>query len=353
MAAALETVNIIQSSLKNEADKHHGPEFFVQSLLASHQKLFEDVVFDEARWDRHRNSWYRYRIEPSIALRVAYGFMWQILLVILASVLVGLYHMYLVPLGLPPSSSSFNNVFIILTFALSLLLVFKTNSSFARWWEGRIIWGQIVNFARNYARMMLQWSAPDKGHVAKAAVRWAAAAPHVLRGYIRQMKDEACKEAAHILLPVEIEYLSKWVNMPGGVASMLSLLISELELEPQQQTFLEDQVSLYVNMAGACERIYRTPIPAAYTRHTSRFLMIFLVSAPILMWQSALWATPVIMAIVAFLLLGTENIGVQIEEPFRVLPLGAICKTIENNLFEMEKQLIAVKQARLNTSVPQ
>jgi hypothetical protein len=49
MVSNLETINVIQGSLKSEADKHYGPEFFVQSLLASHQKLFEDVVFDEGR----------------------------------------------------------------------------------------------------------------------------------------------------------------------------------------------------------------------------------------------------------------------------------------------------------------
>ena len=67
------------------------------------------------------------------------------------------------------------------------------------------------------------------------------------------------------------------------------------------QAQLEDQVTLFVNMAGACERIYKTPIPSPYTRHTSRFLMIFLTASPILMWPAAQWATPFIMAFVAFL----------------------------------------------------
>lgn len=54
--------------------------------------------------------------------------------------------------------------------------------------------------------------------------------------------------------------------------------------------------------------------------------MIFLSISPILLWPASQWLTPVIIALVAFLLLGTENIGVQIEEPFRVLPLDAISK---------------------------
>ncbi len=81
--------------------------------------------------------------------------------------------------------------------------------------------------------------------------------------------------------------------------------------------------------------------------------MIFLTAAPILMWPMALWATPVIMAFVAFLLLGTENIGVQIEEPFSVLPLDAICSAIEGNLKEMERQyLIAARPHNFSSFSP-
>lgn len=78
-------------------------------------------------------------------------------------------------------------------------------------------------------------------------------------------------------------------------------------------------------MAGGCERIQKTPIPSAYTRHTSRFLMVYIMTSPLMLWPITHWATPAVVSIIAFLLLGTENIGVQIEEPFRVLPLDAIC----------------------------
>ena len=65
--------------------------------------------------------------------------------------------------------------------------------SFARWWEGRIIWGQIVNFARNYSRLVLEWAPEDKRHVASAAIRWAIAAPHVLRyGHGNPRAQERC-----------------------------------------------------------------------------------------------------------------------------------------------------------------
>ena len=65
----------------------------------------------------------------------------------------------------------------------------------------------------------------------------------------------------------------------------------------------------------------RTPTP----RHTSRFLLLYLSLTPLLMWERCGWATVPFTALVSFLLLGTENIGAQIEEPFTVLPMGAMC----------------------------
>jgi predicted membrane chloride channel (bestrophin family) len=69
----------------------------------------------------------------------------------------------------------------------------------------------------------------------------------------------------------------------------------------------------FVDNLGGCERILRTPLPTAYTRHTSRFLLVYVTLAPALLWPVTGWGTPLLAAFIAFLLLGTENIGVQIE----------------------------------------
>ncbi|GIL49210.1 hypothetical protein Vafri_5346 [Volvox africanus] len=99
---------------------------------------------------------------------------------------------------------------------------------------------------------------------------------------------------------------------------------------------MQKQVELYTNCAGGCERIFKTPIPPAYARHTSRFLMLYVMTCPILLWSSTGWLTPLVAVIIAFLLLGVENIGVQVEEPFHVLPLYDICRAIEANVKEMQ-----------------
>ena len=99
--------------------------------------------------------------------------------------------------------------------------------------------------------------------------------------------------------------------------------------------------------AGACERIFKSPVPLVYTRHTSRFLSAFLILLPFSLWpvmQNSWnhWLVVPTSAMIAFFLLGIEEIGMQIEEPFSILPLEALCNgAIKATMDEM----VATKRA--------
>ncbi|KAG2444082.1 hypothetical protein HYH02_009024 [Chlamydomonas schloesseri] len=309
------------------------------SQPVTHATLFEDRVYGHDDWTKHRNAAWRHRIEPVVFARVAVGFGWQLLLVFLVSIAVGLIHTFVPGHEKVLAGTHLTTPFTMITFALSLLLVFKTNSSYSRWWEGRIIWGQIVNFGRNYTRQALMWFPHERPELRAAAVRWAAAAPRVLLAHIREGCDLAA-EVGSTLEPEEVEWLSGWSNAPLGAGSALGQLVVAAGLRPELQAELQRQVELYTNMAGGCERIFKTPIPPAYTRHTSRFLMLYVVTSPVLLWSATGWATPVVAVIIAFLLLGVENIGVQVEEPFHVLPLYDICRALEGNIRELERNFL-------------
>jgi len=310
---------------------------------AAHKRLFTDKVFSFDDWNRHRNATWRHRPEPVIFLRVATGLAYQLCTVLISSLIVVLYHVYAVPRGAPSATVHLSSAFGMTTFALSLLLVFKTNSSYARWWEGRIIWGQVVNFARNLPRQFLCWvpPGPESEVLGRSLLRWTAAAPNILRGHIIEKSAGRCVcNAAHVLLPHEQAWLAQFRNGPMGVALELSRICARARglgfLTDIQAAALEQQIALYTNMYGACERIQRTPLPEAYTRHTSRFLNIYVTLSPILLWPAVTWATPAVAIIIAFLLLGTENIGAQIEEPFWLFPLGDICASADGVLSEVE-----------------
>ena len=86
---------------------------------------------------------------------------------------------------------------------------------------------------------------------------------------------------------------------------------------------------------GACERLLRTPIPQSYTRHTSRFLTLWCNLLPLALWPALGLGTPLATVFIGFALLGIEDIGVQIEEPFCVLPLWQYAGTVADSCDEL------------------
>merc|ERR1719183_954819 len=79
---------------------------------------------------------------------------------------------------------------------------------------------------------------------------------------------------------------------------------------------------------GACERILSTPIPVGYTIHTARFLFLWLLLLPLALEQQLGLGTVFGEVVLGFGLLGIEDIGIMLEEPFCVLPLEAMCNKI-------------------------
>ena len=107
--------------------------------------------------------------------------------------------------------------------------------------------------------------------------------------------------------------------------------------------FVMDQnVNALVDYLGACERVFRAPIPLVYTRHTGRFITSFMVLVPLAMWEPMRgtwnhWGTIPASAALAVFLFGIEELGIQIEEPFGILPLEALCDgSIETVVADMK-----------------
>merc|ERR1719313_2694608 len=110
----------------------------------------------------------------------------------------------------------------------------------------------------------------------------------------------------------------------------MSERVRKANIDPIAKQSIDRSISVLVDLTGACERIFKSPVPLVYTRHTSRFLTMFLVFLPFGLWSVMdktwnHWATIPATLMVSFFLLGIEEIGIQIEEPFSILPLEALC----------------------------
>ncbi|MEW5316951.1 MAG: hypothetical protein WDW38_008289 [Sanguina aurantia] len=223
-----------------------------------------------------------------------------------------------------------------LTFSMSLLLVLKITQSYNRWWEGRVLLGKIIEVNRLFLQQTLLWLPPlTRPLLGPIAVRWTIASMYVMKGHISQggPKDS---DLPDVLLPHELAYLATWVNRPLGISHVWTWILQESGMHPQLQAQLQLLVGEYERRVSGCERILRTAMPAEFRRLTSRFLMLYLFFAPIVLWPAAGWGTILLAPFLAFLLIGVENSGVQIEQVFNTMPLEAMCANIKRDCREME-----------------
>lgn len=235
------------------------------------------------------------------------------------------------PLGIPETAHG------LIGGVLGLLLVFRTNASYDRFWEGRKLWGSMVNECRNTARVARTWLAGDPRLVHQVN-EWIAAYPwavmHRLRG------THGLSPFALDLDPEDLNAVMDAPHPPLEVARRLSQLflgarnqglISDLQL-----ITLEANVQHLVDYLGGCERIQNTPMPFAYMVHLRRALIVYCFTLPFALLDKYRWGTLVIVLIVAYIMFGIEEIGVEIENPFGAdendLPLELLCENISRNV---------------------
>lgn len=227
--------------------------------------------------------------------------------------------------------------------ALGLLLVFRTNASYDRFWEGRRQWGSLINASRNLARGSVAiMSASSES--SKQVRLWTAAFAYALMHRLRDQPGFG--EFSKKLPEISVGRCVDSGNTPLAAAIQISSAITTArnasEITDHQQHLLDTQVANLVDVAGACDRIHRTPLPFAYVVHLRRALVIYCITLPPAILEGFGWWTILVSVSVAFILLGIEEIGVEIEDPFGFddndLPLEQFCTTIERDLEGVAKE---------------
>lgn len=303
-------------------------------------RRFRRTVFGFQEWQRHRSTGrYLRHIAGLLYSRIVWGLIGPLSFISSVALVVCMYEEARLRNILPPcfpSLSSFpSQPFNTVSFALSLLLVFRTNTSYSRWAEARKIWGGVLNRTRDITRQSLTWFSTDRKDLRELIVRWVIAFPKTLMCHLRDEHDIR-RELKGILRPEEVAHVLAVQHRPNYVLNVISEIIKRSRTSSIEVYRMDENLTFFADSVGACERILKTPIPLSYTRHTSRFLIMWLTCLPLSLYSACGWATVFPSAIIAFLLLGIEEIGVQIEEPFSILPLEAICTTSQSNLREME-----------------
>ena len=225
--------------------------------------------------------------------------------------------------------------------AIGIYVSFRTNSAYDRWWEGRRLWGQLVNTSRHFCSQALSYlPAEDERPICRELVLHHALYVHALRCELRG--DEPASDADVQRLSSEAE-VKEDVERPGLTVRVLrnqhrtlaSLSLAEVIRELQLQSF-DRTLATLLDVQGGCERIRNTPLPPGYARTTEFLIRTFAVVFPLAVVDDIGWlAIPLSITIcLAFKLI--SEVGRVLEDPFTTaydaLPLHALSRSIERNL---------------------
>ena len=258
--------------------------------------------------------------------------------------LVSLLEYFRFPIAFPDKNTATINAVLSFNIGLSLLLVFRTNTAHERFWEGRKLWGSLVNTVRNLARdiwIVVKEQSPQDRVEKEATLRLLVAFAIAMKLHLRT--EPVNDELASLMSSTEYLQILDTNHPPLQIAFWIGNYLQEQHdrncLNIYQLTTLHKLVDELVNILGGCERILKTPLPLIYTLRLRQLVLLYCLILPLDIVDDFTWWTGIIMAFVSFTLLSIEQIGSEIEEPFghdpNDLPLDTICNTMLRNVEEL------------------
>lgn len=242
-----------------------------------------------------------------------------------------------------PAAHPLKNITVIHTllgFAISMLLVFRTNTAYDRWWEGRKLWGALVNSSRNLAVKIAAYLRPEDAEGRALFAKLIALFAHELRDHLlRERTRLELDDAPHPELPP----IDREKHVPAQVVAAINARVQRMYREQtisgEQLIVLNSDINAFLDICGACERIKNTPIPFSYSSFIKKFIVLYTITLPMGFAFSLGWyAVPAVMFIF-YVLASLELIAEEIEDPFsgdeNDVPMMKIAGTIERNMKEI------------------
>lgn len=269
------------------------------------------ITYDPKNWIRILLDFPRSPVFRTLALDVVGAGLWAALVVWVETDLIKV----AVPLG--PAFLS------ILGIILGLLLVFRTNTAYDRWWEGRRLWGQLVNVSRGLARQLAtRLASPAEADRRKRYAALLTQFPGALATHLRRPRG---------------------AEGPNWVGELLSLLHAEIQADqtagrliPECGILLAPLLQGFDDVLGGCERIRNTPIPFSYSSYIKQFVMLYALVLPFGLVREFGYGTVIASMFTFFATMGLELLATEIEEPFGIdandLPLDTLTATIERDV---------------------
>lgn len=226
---------------------------------------------------------------------------------------------------------------------LGMMLAFRTNTAYNRFWEGRTLWGGIVNSCRSLARMIRYYAPQEEAELRDFAV-WIVVFAHVTRRRLRA--ETKWPEVDRLLSTEQAEVLAAAhhpaLHAAGEISARIAHLLSRKAIDAQIAAQAELHVVSLVDRLGGVERILKTPTPPGYVLLLRRMITLYLALLPVALVTKIGLFSPLVTVLVAYPILVIESLGTELDEPFghdvNDLPLSRICETIERDVLPIALQ---------------
>lgn len=229
------------------------------------------------------------------------------------------------------------SVYSLIGFVISLLLVFRTNTAYDRWWEGRRKWGEMVNDSRNLAIKLsaVLMDEEDRSYFKRMIPNFVFAAKEHLRNGVLFEQLELTTE--------ELEVLSGKNHVPLAISELMYKKLVELKkagkISEEEYITFDKNINSFMDAVGACERIKNTPIPFSYSLFIKKFIFIYVTTLPLAFVNQFGYFSALIATFVFYVLVSMEVLAEEIEDPFGAddndLPTDTICERIRANVQEV------------------
>ena len=225
--------------------------------------------------------------------------------------------------------------------ALALFLGFRSNSAYQRWWEGRVLWGAMINASRTLSRTIRNYLPdPEGAELKREIVRRHIAYVHALRCLLRrQPMDE---DVVRFVPDGRADQAFRRDNVPNGLLDgtgrRVETAFRQGWLDPIKQVHIDETLRDIANAQGGAERLRNTPLPNQFRFLPTLFTHIFCIMLPIGLVETLHFATPLGSTLAGLMFLAVLRVGDDLVDPFantvHDVPLSAMCRTIEIDLLQ-------------------
>ena len=232
---------------------------------------------------------------------------------------------------------SLMQVYSLVGFALSLLLVFRTNTAYDRWWEGRKKWGELVNNTRNLS-LKINTVCTNKED-RKYFKRMISNYPFAMKEHLRSGVDLSQLD----LTEKEREEISNYEHKPNYILKRIYERLEGLKkggaLSEEGYIVVDTNMKTFSDIIGACERIKNTPIPYSYSIFFKKFIFIYVTTLPLAFVNSFGYYSSLVSIFVFYILVSMEILAEEIEDPFGMddndLHTDGLSQKIRDNVHEI------------------